>query len=534
MAMPTFRLTLTALSTALLAACGGGGDDSPATPPMAVTSVTLSGTAAKTAPITAGTVSAKCQNAMGTAPINSSAGAYTLKIEGASLPCVVRVTSTDNATVLHSTASGTGTGTVVANVTPFTELIVAKAAGKGAGALYDIYDATTATLLSATNLAQAKTLLADVLKAVGIDITADAPLTDAFLAADAKGAKIAALEAKLADGQTTLVGLENALINTAGTAAATPAVVAALTAPPVANCPAVRSVPYRIVQSNADSQVVAPDFATGKVDANTIVFSTTTACQAQFTSGAQTQEANFASSGVLLTSAQLTGQAPAIILGFPEQTIALADLVGTWNTVEYGIENAKMVNFYATVTIDAAGGVSVSECTGVAACVANPAKGSIVANTSAGGLDLRTPDGELVRLFAFRADGKIMFAAGFNPGLLIAAKQSVLALPAVGSIVTSVDAQLSGTSAGTFSATTGSSTITAVDAASNAVTRTRQSDGRVDTVVYNSPRNGLRNRLSGSFNGASFTSLIQVPTGVGIVAFGGGGTTALFGVSLTK
>ena len=536
MTLPTFRLTLTALSTALLAACGGG-DDSPATtPPPTVTSVTLSGTAATTAPITTGTISAKCQNAAGTTPLNSTTGAYSLKIEGASLPCMVRVTSTDNATILHSAAPGAGTGTAVANVTPFTELIVAKAAGTSGASLYAIYDATTSALLSADKLAQAKTLLADVLKSVGIDISADAPLTDTFAAADTKGQKIAALETKLATGNTTLATLESDLINTSGVAATTPVVVAALTAPPVANCPAVRSVPYRIVESNGPGEVIQPNFGTGAVStATTITFSSTTACDATIVSGAYTQQASFASSGLLLTSSQEVGQAPAVIMGFPEQTIPLADLVGTWNTVEYGIENARMVNFYSTLTIDAAGVLSVSECTGLAACVPTVAKGSITANTTAGGFNIRTPDGEAVRAFAFRGvDGKIMLAAGFDPGMLIAAKQSVLALPAVGNItVTAADVLLSGTAAGTLAVSSAQHTITAVDAASSTVTRTRAPDGRVDTLIYNSPRNGTRQRPAGSFGGSNFSGLVMVPTGVGIVAYGGI-TTPLFGVSLNR
>src|SRR5437868_5414353 len=111
------------LTVTLLAGCGGGGS-TPQTPAFA--GVTLTGTAATGAALAGAKVEAKCGSLSGTAT-SAADGSYTLKVDNAALPCLLRAASADAATVLHSVAEGSGAAAATANITPVTELVIAKA-----------------------------------------------------------------------------------------------------------------------------------------------------------------------------------------------------------------------------------------------------------------------------------------------------------------------------------------------------------------------------------------------------------------------
>jgi len=132
-----------------LSACGGGSDSES---PPAATSIGFSGVAAKGVALAGATVSLKC--AAGTAPTpvavtTNAGGAYTVAISGANLPCALRVVGTDGRT-FHAVVPGTGnTGNFVANLTPLSEMIVAKATGGSPAVYYDAFG-SSGTLAAAT------------------------------------------------------------------------------------------------------------------------------------------------------------------------------------------------------------------------------------------------------------------------------------------------------------------------------------------------------------------------------------------------
>ena len=98
--------------SALLAACGGGGDGDAA--------LTLKGTAAVGAPLVVA-VTATCKTGTGSATSNSD-GTYTVAIVGGVGPCLLKIQPATGAT-LYSITSGSG-ATQTANITPMTNMLV--------------------------------------------------------------------------------------------------------------------------------------------------------------------------------------------------------------------------------------------------------------------------------------------------------------------------------------------------------------------------------------------------------------------------
>ncbi|MBY0237544.1 MAG: hypothetical protein K2W93_21370, partial [Burkholderiaceae bacterium] len=123
-------LTIGLLAAAALAACGGSSSDvaepaAPVTLAPAVTpgTITLTGTAAKGAPLAAATVKVKC--ATGADKTETKAdGSYSLTLSSALLPCALEVTGTEGS-VFHSVVPGSsGSGSYTANITPLTTMMV--------------------------------------------------------------------------------------------------------------------------------------------------------------------------------------------------------------------------------------------------------------------------------------------------------------------------------------------------------------------------------------------------------------------------
>lgn len=98
--------------SALLAACGGGGDGDAA--------LTVKGTAAVGAPLV-GAITATCKTGTGSATSNSD-GTYTVAIVGGVGPCLLKIQPATGAT-LYSITSGSG-ATQTANITPMTNMLV--------------------------------------------------------------------------------------------------------------------------------------------------------------------------------------------------------------------------------------------------------------------------------------------------------------------------------------------------------------------------------------------------------------------------
>ena len=150
------RWAALALATAL-SACGGGGSSvPPPAPAPAPKMMSISGTAAVGLALAQANVQIKCADgsALATAQTTTQAdGRYSATLTGASLPCVLRVTAGDGSR-LHSLAVGSGQS-AVANITPLTELLVARAARTDAPAYFDAFSAGSPPSHSALQAAQA-------------------------------------------------------------------------------------------------------------------------------------------------------------------------------------------------------------------------------------------------------------------------------------------------------------------------------------------------------------------------------------------
>lgn len=147
-------LILLAAAASLLAACGGGGSATTAPAPApAPKSLSLSGTAAVGLALAQASVQAKCAGGAGTAT-TASDGSFALQLAGASLPCVLRVSAADGLR-LHSLALGTGEQ-ALANITPLTELLVARAGRQEAASLFDGFDPAQAPSSAALRQAEAE------------------------------------------------------------------------------------------------------------------------------------------------------------------------------------------------------------------------------------------------------------------------------------------------------------------------------------------------------------------------------------------
>jgi len=123
MKITAFKLVSTSVFFAALAACGGGGGGPAALQDTPISTVlTVTGTAATGAAITNAAVSARC--AVGSASgFTGPDGVYKLSSPSLTGPCLLEVTYGTPSQTLHSFAAADG----IANITPLTELISAKA-----------------------------------------------------------------------------------------------------------------------------------------------------------------------------------------------------------------------------------------------------------------------------------------------------------------------------------------------------------------------------------------------------------------------
>ena len=139
----------------LCTACGGGSttttqNSSSVVPPPVLS---LQGTVA--APMAQANldVKIKCGGANGSVKTDAN-GQYQIKLDNGKLPCVFEVNTPNSSfSTLHSIALGTGTE-AVANITPLTELTLARAAQKKPDLLFADYNASQSTI-DTQKLAQA-------------------------------------------------------------------------------------------------------------------------------------------------------------------------------------------------------------------------------------------------------------------------------------------------------------------------------------------------------------------------------------------
>jgi hypothetical protein len=539
-----------------LAACGGGGgSDSPsATPtptspsPATPSSLTLSGVAATGKALAARPVAASCGTGTGTATTLAD-GSFSITISGGALPCIVRVTDASG-TVLHSVANGSGS-TAVANITPLTDLVLAQASGGQAAALFANFDATAQGKLNAAALATATTAVASALQGV-LSLSGINPFTDALVAAtgsatgNALDKKLDALASALTAAQLSVADLAATLVAN-GPAAAV--VVSSQVQPASAHCAAMHSGKYLVINPNEDTaanrlrKVTLDATALTVTAADGTVSSPATPVAGRpcsYTSNNGQSSIVVSSSGVIVNRYLDTNGKARIALIIPEQAVALADLAGTWNTVEFNGNSGTLTNNYAQVTIDATGKLTaVADCQQLAPCTAHTPPAGFTANP-AGGFDAVDTDGGVARLFAVRApSGQLMLAGLIPQGFVVAAKQATAALPAVGAVTPFWDMTVN--SSGIASAISeDTSTVQSTDAAAGTFTRSHLSNLNLYTFSVNSPRAGMRSRAANGCTSASgaaigCNALVSLPVpAFGLTVYGSAvASTNFYGISVT-
>jgi len=546
-------LALAAIQTALLSACGGGGDSgTPATggtdTPTAA-ALTLSGTAATGAAIAGGAIDVKCASGSGTTTTIAD-GTYSISITGAALPCVLHVTS--GSTELYSLAEAGTASAVHANITPLSQLVAAQVAGGDPAALFANFDASAQTRLTAGNIATAITSVTAALSGT-IDLTGVDPLKDTLVAAsagttgNALDQKLDALKAALAAAGITLADVTTALV---ASGPDSPGPIKTILQPVASGCAGLRSGSYRALNPNESdpawaNHVLTFDAATltAKLfDTSTVKFTDEGNCV--FSANAGASKFLVSKSGAIVSLDAVSDSTNMVSIVLPEQSLPLSDLAGTWNVLSFerATAGAALKPATATFTLDATGKFTAgSDCAGLAACTAwSSLPGNLVAN-EAGGFQFTDIDGAVYKVYALKtADGQVSLYVmePDNLGFSVAARQQTLSLPEVQAVNKFWDLSMGANGyAGTVTDTT--TTILSVDAATSSYTRSRASDGRVDGFSANKPRDGLRYRAAGSSSTTSggtvpFSEIIAMPlSGTGLSVYVSvAANQSFFGVSV--
>ena len=546
-----FKRNLLAIAATLgLAACGGGGGDSSA---PAASSLKLTGVAATGSAIVNAPVQAKCGIGTGTATTQAD-GSYTIAIVGGSLPCVLEVTPATGS-VLHSVIDGSGTGNVTVNITPLTELVVAKAAAGAPANLFATFDSAAQAKLSTTALDAAVASVIAVLQGA-VNLSGVNPIKDPLVVGNALDQKLDALQALLTAARTTLAEL-TAAVASSGTATA---VVQQLLQPAASSCPSLHSGKYRVIIAY---EVAGADGISWLVDIDAKTLTTidpfnptptamtpVAGVPCMFTMpgdfGPASDTLLVSKSGMgVVRSLSSIGQ-PRTRYLIPEQTLPLTELQGSWNLLEYWPDDITHV--YApgagTTTFDAGGNFTdIQECAGLGACVPGESNSGKLEVVTKGGFGaVGSPEGTVA--FAFKTASGQMSLFIVNPtigGFLVGTKQAALSLPAVGATSNFWDFTIGSNSFASPVVSDVSTTVKAVDTVAGSYTRERASDGRIDGFTINKPRNGMRYRPAGSSptntgGTVNFSEILAMPLADTGVTFytSVAATENFFGISVGK
>jgi hypothetical protein len=543
------------LAASVMAACGGGNSSDKAA------SLRLSGTAATGAAIAGATVSVKCAAGTGTA-VTRADGGFLVAIADGSLPCVLQVAPAgENA--LHSVIDGSGSGSATVNVSPLTELVVAKLAAQLPADLFADFDAAAQASVTASALQSAITAVAAALHGA-VDLSGIDPIKDPLVAANGSTAgngldqKLDALQAVLAASRTTLAELATAVAASGGSDAA----VQTILRPSAAGCAGLRSGRYAWLSPVGDSTASLVD-----IDAATLAMSYTTddGSAGQLTlsddggcvysvadDGQSSTKLLVSRSGIAVardtaTSGVNSGSSWVSGVLVPVQSIPLTELAGTWNKLEYFRDpmngQSDFRPFYGSLVLSGSGMFTAgSECDASGACAPAEAVGAVFSVNSSGGFDVGGSSVEPPsRLFALKtADGHLsMFLVYSNGrGIVALTRQESLPLPAVGSVAHIWDFSISsnGFASALVEQTT---TVIAVDAAAGTLTRLRAADNRVESYKNDDPQTGMRSRSANSctINAAptvcaGIISLVLPGTGISIYV--PAAPQNFFGISIAK
>ena len=171
---------LIAAAVFTLAACGGGSGASP------TIGAIVNGVAATGLAIDDGLVTLKCTNGTASPVKTNTDGSYSIDVSKATLPCVARVEykdSTGTDQKLHSLVRAAGT----VNITPVTELLLAKLSSSGVAAdSFEKFSATEVRTFDDKRVSTATQSVKTELASKGVDVThlSDDPVGTKFVAAN--------------------------------------------------------------------------------------------------------------------------------------------------------------------------------------------------------------------------------------------------------------------------------------------------------------------------------------------------------------
>lgn len=520
----------------LLAACGGGGGGTATTtPPPAATSVQISGTAAAGAALANAAVDVKCATGTGSATTGAD-GRYTLNIQGAVLPCMVRVRGMAGGTavVLHSftetatTDAATAIAAAVANVSPLTEMVAAQLATVAPSIWFDQFRVPTSDMVTTARLQAATAAVLAALKAgAGIDFGAIDPFKSALVAASGSTAGnghdqlLDRLGAQLSPA--ALPQLINSILNAGGSAGLQDAMLA-VAGGNLAGCPQALSGKYRTIDYGGRAVLRDIDFKKATFsasDGGVFTISPVADTPCAFTVTGTTQDDRQSRFDVVVgpggvgayrTYYTAPVQTPGTI-GYlvPAQAHALASASGSWHLLQTGYRPGPGTGHYPS-------GITIHSDTGAAStCVVALSNWSChtdgqvplaLAARGDGGFDLKNGSQVVGQAYAYRAPGGSTTLFGTNNAAgatsldveqtsFVGVQLEALALPAVGDLSRYWYTEYLKADDGSYLATSptaDSSAVSARDVAAATVTRTRVSDGRLDRIHYNSPIAGVRER----------------------------------------
>lgn len=179
-------LLATAAVAVLVTGCGGGGGSaSTGTGTNTGTSTTITGVAASGVAMSGATIDALCTGGNGTTTAAVD-GSYALTLSaGVSAPCVLSATTTDSNSGLRAQYHSVLTGGTVANITPVTSLVAAKALGQDPSTITSGTLAAATSGLNAAAITSASALVQGALNTglgLSLDLTAN-PLTSTTFSA---------------------------------------------------------------------------------------------------------------------------------------------------------------------------------------------------------------------------------------------------------------------------------------------------------------------------------------------------------------
>lgn len=524
----TMKTLATAAALVALAGCGGGGSDSTPGGTAVVGPLTLSGVVAARAAATGQSVDIQCASGTGTATSNAD-GSYTVTVTDGQLPCVLRAKGTADGD-LYSVATGSGR-TATANLTPLTHLVVASMAGGTPATFYNNFGADMGALVTPARVEAALATVQADLTARGIQTAAVGnPITAALVpagtaqAANPYGEVLAGLEASLTTTGTTLAQLVTAVAKASPTVRL-PAEL--LRQPQASNCAALRSGTLRFVwiapaelKADGDLGTVsrvtldAPMLTFGNANGTSTSVTADGTCRYKGSTGMNGDPAEVVVSqgGVMLASSTIGG-VKRLGIGFPEQSLTLADLAGEYNMMQVESNQGVVVGSGLTFRLNASGAVESAACQPgeVLARTCTPLSGLFpkLSVNAAGGFTMTSTDPAepwTSRWFAYRTgSGDVMLLwIGQGGTFGFASPKVARTLPSLGtsrSWGASMDMERVA-SATTFGETT--YLTKRVDAATDSYVRTIRNpllatdDSHDQTIQHNWPRTGWTHLAAGS------------------------------------